>query len=333
MESYINLCDIHDWLRDETPLELIHKLMEYGILPKEYHCKNCGELLELNSDAGAIDKYKWFCHNYVVKRKQKRVRCNYNISLRKDTFFYRSKLEIGVILKFICCWVDNMPLNQIRKNTRVAQHTAVDFANFCREVVYNQMIINSKPIGGAGVHVEIDESKFGRRKYNKGHRVDGQWVFGGYERGTGEIFMVPVDKRDRSTLLPIIKQWILPGSIIHSDFWKAYDCLNDEGYKHLKVNHSIEFVNLENNACTNHIEASWRVAKKQCDTGGRRKAFFAGYLAKYMFLKRCRASNIDPFFEFLRIAGEVYNPKVTSKNVESESSDSSEDEYIDNDII
>jgi hypothetical protein len=35
------------------------------------------------------------------------------------------------------------------------------------------MIDNSKKLGGPGVIVEI---------------VNGQWVFGGYERGTGRIF-------------------------------------------------------------------------------------------------------------------------------------------------
>ena len=87
----------------------------------------------------------------------------------------------------------------------------------CREVVYIQLVHTSKPIGGPGKSVEIDESKFGRRKYNRGRSVDGQWVFGGIERESGAVFMVPVDKRDKETLLPQIKQWILPGSIIHSD--------------------------------------------------------------------------------------------------------------------
>ena len=34
-------------------------------------------------------------------------------------------------------------------------------------------------IGEDGIIVEIDESKFGKRKYNRGHRVDGCWVLGG----------------------------------------------------------------------------------------------------------------------------------------------------------
>ncbi|KAK3877360.1 hypothetical protein Pcinc_017915 [Petrolisthes cinctipes] len=36
-------------------------------------------------------------------------------------------------------------------------------------------------IGGPWKIVEIDESKFWRRKYNVGHFVEGQWVFGGIQ--------------------------------------------------------------------------------------------------------------------------------------------------------
>jgi len=39
----------------------------------------------------------------------------------------------------------------------------------------------SEPIGGPGCIVEI-ESKFGKRKFNHGKRVDGVWVFGGIEQ-------------------------------------------------------------------------------------------------------------------------------------------------------
>jgi hypothetical protein len=46
-------------------------------------------------------------------------------------------------------------------------------------------------IGGNGVIVEIDESKFGKRKYNRGHRVDGVWVVGGVElTPQGKCFLI-----------------------------------------------------------------------------------------------------------------------------------------------
>jgi len=37
-------------------------------------------------------------------------------------------------------------------------------------------------IGGEGIVVEIDESKFGKRKYSRGHKVDGVWVLEIVER-------------------------------------------------------------------------------------------------------------------------------------------------------
>ncbi|KCZ78038.1 hypothetical protein H311_00942 [Anncaliia algerae PRA109] len=39
-----------------------------------------------------------------------------------------------------------------------------------------------KPIGGPNLIVEINESKFGKGKYNKGYRVEGVWVLGLVER-------------------------------------------------------------------------------------------------------------------------------------------------------
>ncbi|KCZ77845.1 hypothetical protein H311_01137, partial [Anncaliia algerae PRA109] len=37
-------------------------------------------------------------------------------------------------------------------------------------------------IGGPGIQVQLDESKFGKRKYNRGRRIEGVWVFGGVEK-------------------------------------------------------------------------------------------------------------------------------------------------------
>ena len=59
----------------------------------------------------------------------------------------------------------------------------------------NAFLLHPEPLGGPGKVVEIDESKFGKRKYHRGKRVEGAWIFGGYERGSGRVFMVVVEKR------------------------------------------------------------------------------------------------------------------------------------------
>ena len=54
-------------------------------------------------------------------------------------------------------------------------------------------------------------------------------------------------------MLPIIKEWILPGTMIISDGWKAYSNLSEHGYQHSVVNHSEEWKNMDGHT-TNKIE-------------------------------------------------------------------------------
>lgn len=115
----------------------------------------------------------------------------------------------------------NCPSFIIQNQLRLPKNTVADWNSFCREVTFDGMIVKKCLLGGVGRIVEIDESKFGKRKYHRGHRVEGQWVFGGYERETGSCFLIPVEDRSSSTLLEIIKEWIKPGTTIISDCWKV----------------------------------------------------------------------------------------------------------------
>lgn len=99
-------------------------------------------------------------------------------------------------------------LKLITEQLEFTKKYAVDGSSFCREVLFYSFIIKKEPLGGEGKIVKIEQSKFGKRKYNRGHYVQEQWVFGGYERGSGRVFMIPVDYRDADTLLPVIQDWI-----------------------------------------------------------------------------------------------------------------------------
>ena len=75
-----------------------------------------------------------------------------------------------------------------------------------RDITYEVMIKNPKKIGGPGLNVEIDESKFGKRKYKKGRVVEGSWVFGGICRERpNQTFFVVEPRKDAKTLIPWIK--------------------------------------------------------------------------------------------------------------------------------
>ena len=148
--------------------------------------------------------------------------------------------------------------------------TVSDWISYCREVVINYVEYSSKPLGGPGKTAEIDEAKFGKRKFNQGRRIEGTWVFGCFERETKEIFMVTVPDRSKETLIGFLKTWVLPGTHIISDGWAAYSNLKDEGYTHEIVNQSQHFLDPISGAYTQNIERKWRDARAQVPKYGRR---------------------------------------------------------------
>ena len=103
-------------------------------------------------------------------------------------------------------------------------------------------------IGGPD-RVQIDESKFGKRKYHRGHRVEGQWVFGGIEEGSQKSFLFAVDDRSEATLLPVANHT----NIHRRGHNHNIRLLEKHSYKHLTVNHSKGFMNKDGNY-TNKIE-------------------------------------------------------------------------------
>ena len=185
--------------------------------------------------------------------------------------------------------------------------TINDWSSFAREVCVNYVVSRPRKIGDEGKIVEIDESKFGKRKYNVGRVVEGQWVFGGICRESRDFSMIPVDDRTSATLLTVIKEYIEPGTTIISDCWKAYYCLASEGYKHLKINHKVNFVDPDTGAHTNRIERHWRDAKNLVPKYGRTHAHFVGYLAVAHFKLHFPDVNSRLHY-FLKAAADLYPP-------------------------
>ena len=93
--------------------------------------------------------------------------------------------------------------------------------------------------------MEIDETKYFHRKCHRGRYRDGQWVFGGVERESGNCFLVAVSNRKTDTLFPLIQEWILPGTRVVSDSWAGYATIEQRSQgalTHAAVNHSLNFV-------------------------------------------------------------------------------------------
>ena len=116
-------------------------------------------------------------------------------------------------------------------------------------------------IGYSGIIVQNDECHLGKRKYNRGHKVDGVWVWGGIEQNNEKkLFLIEVPDRKKTTLTDLIQQHVIEGSIIVTDGWKVCNGLSGL-CEHYIVNHSLMFKDSETGASTNTIEEIWNAVK------------------------------------------------------------------------
>ena len=259
-----------------TEEDAISNLQEFDIIPSSKLCKK--EHCMAVKRRGNI--YFWRCS----KRG-----CDEKISIRRGTWLDGTTLKYSTTLIFMYCWTKEYTSIQFCQD-ELAMGKIIDFNNYMREICASDLINNPVTIGGPGCIVEIDETMYSRRKYNRGRIYPEQWVFGGICRETGKCFLNAVQNRTRETLFGCITANILPGTTIISDCWKAYNGIEEiEGYefKHLTVNHSENFVDPHTGAHTQRVESMWNKAKKRnrCQWGTHRQ-MVDGYLCEFMWRQR-----------------------------------------------
>ena len=138
--------------------------------------------------------------------------------------------------------------------------------------------------------IEVDESYFGgHRKGNRGRGSAGKVpVFGLLKRG-GRVYTKIIPDASSSSLIPIIKDKVIPDSIVYSDCWRGYNVLDTSEFKHYRINHSKLFADKKNHI--NGIENFWNQAKRNMRKfNGIPKENFV------LFLKECewRFNNPEP---------------------------------------
>jgi transposase-like protein len=210
-------------------------------------------------------------HNKEMKYYENRQRfrcttkhCTKQVSLRANTFFANSKLEIHKIMYFGYLWLNRISNEAIKTMTGLSRDTVADFAKYFRQLITDSLEEEDTIIGGDGIIIQLDETKLGKRKYNRGHSVDGVWILGGVElTNERKFFAVSVPNRSTKTLVSIITQHVRPNSIIHTDLWRGYSSLsNINNYTHCTVNHSRNFKDPSTGVHTNHIEGTWFAVKR-----------------------------------------------------------------------
>ena len=100
-------------------------------------------------------------------------------------------------------------------------------------------------LGGRNKIVEIDESLYAKVKHNKDKDLKRPqvWTFGLVQRPDSltakKCYLQVVPNREAQTLLEIIYDKCLPGSIVYSDCWSSYDKISKlELVQKLSIIHS-----------------------------------------------------------------------------------------------
>ena len=154
---------------------LVNWCISMKLISSEKNCNKCSSKMEIKTRTDIIDGYAWYCVNKDCKSR---------ISIRDKSWFAKSKLSLKQILATIFCWYYEMTQKLTMREVSINKNTAVDWFSFMRCICIDILEMHSEQLGGPGITVEIDESAFGKRKYNRGKRRNTYWVFGGIERST-----------------------------------------------------------------------------------------------------------------------------------------------------
>ncbi len=116
----------------------------------------------------------------------------------------------------------------------------------------------------------IDETRIDKRKFECGHLVEGSWVLGIIELGSKEfrLEICPGSSQSAAMLLLLTQKHVGVGSTIVTDKWAGYNFLKDNGYLHLTVNYSDNFVDPNAVAHSQNTECEWRPLKHRISRGG-----------------------------------------------------------------
>lgn len=288
-------------------------------------CEKCKKGPMCREKATNMFGFRYRCNYRVVDAVGKHRKCHYQKSPLAGTWFDNCKLPIGDVLKIVLLFVSKIPVIEASKLLGRSRSTVIEWYAFCRNVCQNW--INKKTtddngfsakIGGPGKTVEVDEAHLCTRKFHRGRILESQqyWIFGAHCRESKDCFYVRVARRNKDTLLPIMKNRIHHESEIISDAAKVYQGCDRMGLfkSHKAVNHKKHFVSPQSkDVHTNNIERGWRSLKATIKSF--REEHIDSYISEHLYRKKFLEVDLkagkygEAFRTFLTHVAILYRPQ------------------------
>jgi transposase-like protein len=249
---------------DDACLDHLFKV-RYG---KNFKCPRCG----------TVGKF----HRLAKLPAYSCQKCGDHVHPMVGTPFHRSHTSLQkwfYAMYLFTTTRHGVPAKELQRQLTVNYKTAWRIGHKIRE--YLGAVDGDSPLGGEGVHVEIDETMLGgRRKGGKrGRGAAGKTVVLGMVERDGDLIAREVPDTREGTLVSHIAQNVQRGSTVSTDELASYARISRIGYNHGSVNHAQdEWV--RDGHHTNTIEAFWSILKRSIK--GTHVHVSRRHLAKYL---------------------------------------------------
>lgn len=222
--------------------------------------------------------------------------CGHHVHPTADTIFHKSPTPLttwfyaAYLMAQTRCGIS---AKQIQRETGVTYKTAWRMFKQIRSMLDDE---KAGPIGGFNRKVEMDETYYGSRSEGtRGRGTKKTPVVGMVQRkGQVRAFVAADVKAD--TLRGLIKEHVLPRTMVFTDDFKSYNGIGARGYTHQRINHS-EKVYVNGDVHTNTIEGFWSLIKR--GIGGVYhnvgRHYLQAYLNEYSF-RYNRRFDVQPMF-------------------------------------
>lgn len=278
--------DFYETIRSPTNIYMF--LLNNGLKPKIL-CPVCSKEVLIN-----IETLSYRCQRNFLTGK-----CNFKKTVLLESLMLKKRLCIKKYLTLVFEWSRSEIPILVATDLGISKSTVTRVYAKLNQVA-TTLIKRQNPekLGGWGKIVEIDESKFVKRKYNKGRILSGEdWIVGGVERGNWNKFFIEfVTDRRSETLAEIIERNVNPESIIYTDEWPAYKgaliILSAYDFVHDTVCHKENYVKPGTNVHTQNVEGFWSLIKRNLRKEGTRNGNSDDILAKIhgKLFKKCHGS-------------------------------------------
>ena len=280
---------LREYPNDEACLQWLWRT-RYSPDGEHAYCSECEQEQVFKRYATKQRRQSWDC-----------TACGHHLHPTAGTIFHKSSTSLHLWFHAIYLMTSTrcgISAKQLERELGVTYKTAWRMAKLIRQ---DLMIQDDEPLDG---EVEVGETYIGgRRRGVRGRPKTGDpkktAVLGMVQR-KGRVAAVRVTDAKAKTLMPHVRERILPRSVVYTDELKSYNKLKRTGYQHRRIHHA-EKVYVSGDVHTNTIDGFWSLMKRGIN--GVYHAVSAkhlhGYLNEYTFRYNHRSKAENQFKKLL----------------------------------